>query len=260
MLNDWIKIAVLVYAGIVFIGKATDLMTRPYTNAEPTIAMYPGCELDPFEPEVDVPQAIVDGAWQEVENRTMYDKTRRVYRQLHYLNGERQEAPVFPGGDLHPDVGVCSDLIVRALRNADYDLQFLIYEDILRSPEAYQLEQRFNQLEPDPNIDHRRVSNQLIYLQRYAYHLPLEVDSLTIDEWQPGDIVIWDLDPMDAPPDHAGIVADSLVPGTNRPYIIQNNGRTQPVDCLPREHWQIVGHFRLPGPPDMPQLELLAAH
>ena len=44
----------------------------------------------------------------------------------------RNEEPVFPGGDVAPNIGVCSDLIVRALRAGGYDLQQLIHDDIIK--------------------------------------------------------------------------------------------------------------------------------
>ncbi len=205
----------------------------------------------PFDSTQAIRGAILAGAWHEVYNKTLYDKTQRGYRLLAY-DAERQPDQAVPGGDLPADVGICADLAVRALRAAGYDLQQLIYEDALANPSAYHFNERFGQNKPDLNIDHRRVSNQLIFLQRNAQSLTTTFDASTLADWLPGDIVIWDFDPADQPPDHVGIVADVMSADGARPLVIQNNGRTQPTDCLNRPTWKIVGHFRLTQwPPDL---------
>ena len=95
----------------------------------------------------------------------------------------------YPGGDVPKDRGACSDVVVRALRNAGVDLQQLIHEDMLRKNDAYP---HLNaSLEPDANIDHRRCQIQMRYFERHGVRLTNEVSPTTRDEWQPGDIVYW---------------------------------------------------------------------
>src|SRR5262249_21468367 len=43
----------------------------------------------------------------------------------------------FPMGDVPRNVGVCTDVIIRAVRNAGIDLQKALYDDILRARAAY---------------------------------------------------------------------------------------------------------------------------
>lgn len=212
-----------------------------------TFIMLPvNIDFEPLAPG-STAEMIELGAWEEVLNRTMYDTTRS-YRPLTYRTGKAMKQPVYPGGDIHPKWGVCADITVRSLRKAGFDLQKMIHEDIKFDKSAYELKRRYGQAHPDPNIDHRRVDNQLIFLQRYAQNLTTKVDSTTLAEWQPGDIVIWDEDPDDARVDHVGIISHRQFNRNGLPYVINNNGRTRLVDCLDR--WAIVGHFRWHDPGD----------
>ena len=43
----------------------------------------------------------------------------------------------YPGGDVPRTMGVCTDVIVRALRNAGIDLQKEVHQDIVQRPLAY---------------------------------------------------------------------------------------------------------------------------
>src|SRR6185436_7664707 len=55
----------------------------------------------------------------------------------------------FPMGDVPRDIGVCTDVIVRALRNAGLDLQVELQRDLRRAPRAYPMIRRAG----DANID-----------------------------------------------------------------------------------------------------------
>lgn len=128
---------------------------------------------------------------------------RQTYRALHY-----------PGGDVPRDEGVCSDVIVRALRNAGYDLQVLIHEDALASPRAYPGIAKL-----DSSIDHRRVRNLVPWFSRHWVSLPTDPSDASVP-WLPGDIVF--LDTLRGPePDHVGIVSDRETP-EGRPLVINS--------------------------------------
>ena len=43
----------------------------------------------------------------------------------------------YPGGDLPRNQGVCTDVVVRSLRHAGYDLQQLIHEDMTKNFSKY---------------------------------------------------------------------------------------------------------------------------
>jgi uncharacterized protein YijF (DUF1287 family) len=128
----------------------------------------------------------------------------------------------YPGGDMPTDEGVCSDVVVRALRNAGIDLQQAIFEDAGRAPAAYPAIVRRN-----PSIDHRRVRNLQPYLERHFRKVAL-------DALLPGDIVLLDTFPRRKGIEHIGIVSDRLG-GSGRPLIINawtEGYRTAEMDLL----------------------------
>jgi len=91
---------------------------------------------------------------------------------IHYDPAYRSLA--YPGGDVPADRGVCTDVIVRALRVARaIDLQQRVHEDIKAHWDAYSHQRRWGLARPDPNIDHRRVPNLMAFFRRAGYATPL---------------------------------------------------------------------------------------
>ncbi len=64
---------------------------------------------------------------------------------------------LIPGGDVPQERGVCSDVVIRALRSQKVDLQKLVHEDMAKNFAEYP--QKWKLKRPDSNIDHRRVPN-----------------------------------------------------------------------------------------------------
>lgn len=183
---------------------------------------------DPNDADGDrIPDAldILLGAKKAAANGAYY---RNTYRVLPY-----------PGGDLPRDEGVCTDVIIRSLRNAGMDLQQLVHEDILARPGAYPHVKR-----PDPSIDHRRVRTLLPYFSAHWESLPPDPRDKSVP-WLPGDICLLDTLPKPGP-DHIGIVSDTLG-GSGLPLLVNNwtdGYRTQAMDLL---DWVPVTHrFRAP--------------
>ena len=58
----------------------------------------------------------------------------------------------YPMGDVPEDLGVCTDVVIRAYRKLGIDLQQLIFTDMISNPHYYGDK-------PDKNISHRRVPN-----------------------------------------------------------------------------------------------------
>lgn len=172
---------------------------------------------------------ILLGARQEAVNKTSYDA---AYATISY-----------PGGDVPPDRGACTDVIVRAFRHAGLDLQQLIHEDMEKNFSLYP--QRWGLKCPDSNIDHRRVPNQAFFFTRHGMQLTLEVEG-HFDEWQWGDVVCWR---FANGRDHCGIISDRTK-SDGLPLVIHNAGQAKEEDCLLR--WEITGHFRYPAHPDTP--------
>ena len=164
------------------------------------------------------------GAKKLVQNRSRYHGS---YYRIGY-----------PGGDVPAQVGVCSDVIIRALRNAGYDLQKLMYLHIKQNRRSYRWIKQ-----PDRNIDHRRVRNMIVYFKRHYQVLHTRIDRRNRHQFLPGDIVFMDTLPRPGP-DHIGIISDTLGPG-GYPQVINNwttGYSTSVMDLLPGV--PVTHHFR----------------
>jgi uncharacterized protein YijF (DUF1287 family) len=107
----------------------------------------------------------------------------------------------YPNGDPPRDKGACVDVIVRAVRNAGIDLQSAMIEDERAAKSSYGLDH------VDPNIDHRRVKNAIVYFERHWQPHSAAVDDAH-DPLRPGDVVFLDTFPDRPGPDHVGIVSE----------------------------------------------------
>ena len=178
---------------------------------------------------------ILNGARKTLENGAEYDLTMGYYI-LKYEEGEYTGKKVYPNGDLDPGIGVCTDVIVRALRKADIiDLQEAIHEDLLENWSDYPT-WRWGLKKPDSNIDHRRVMNLEVWFSKYWQEIDYE-------NFEPGDIVVWDMN-QDGASDHIGIVTDKYEDGEL--CVIHNHpdpGYIAEEDKLHR--WKMTGHYRI---------------
>jgi uncharacterized protein YijF (DUF1287 family) len=117
----------------------------------------------------------------------------------------------YPNGDVLRTSGVCSDVLIRAARDAwGVDLQQRVHEDMARAFEAYPSRRAWGLTRPDANIDHRRVLNLETFLARQGARLPLPGARLlggdAFDAPQPGDVVTWRLAGGGRP--HLAVVVD----------------------------------------------------
>lgn len=141
----------------------------------------------------------------------------------------------YPGGDVPAERGVCTDVLIRAFRQAwGIDLQRVVHADMTRDFDAYP--DQWGLTAPDRNIDHRRVPNLRTLFARAGAELePVGNDYL------PGDIVSWRL-PGNQP--HIGIVSDRLGDDGVRPLILHNiGGGAQEEDMM--NAFPITGHYRI---------------
>jgi len=152
-------------------------------------------------------------------------------------DGSYFEIP-YPGGDVPDSVGVCTDVVIRAYRKLGTDLQREVHEDIEAAPDAYGRIVR-----PDPSIDHRRVANLCVFLQRRGASLPV---SSRASDYRSGDIVTW-LVPTTEPgrrESHIGIVVTPILPVLGRPLVCHHIAGRGPrtEDVLFAYH--MTGHYR----------------
>lgn len=141
----------------------------------------------------------------------------------------------FPGGDVPRSKGVCTDVVIRAYRDAfAIDLQEQVNRDMSAHFRAYP--RRWGLARPDRNIDHRRVPNLETFWTRQAARLPL---SQRGQDWQPGDLFT---SLVGGTLPHTGIVSDRVT-ATGVPLVIHNIGAgTQEEDMLFAH--RLTGHFR----------------
>src|SRR5215213_2951459 len=69
----------------------------------------------------------------------------------------------YPGGDVPPEVGVCTDEVIRSYRALGVDLQQLVHEDMKSNFSLYP--HKWGLKRPDTNIDHRRVPNLMVFFE-----------------------------------------------------------------------------------------------
>lgn len=141
----------------------------------------------------------------------------------------------YPNGDVPPDKGVCTDVIIRAYRKLGTDLQKEVHEDMKMNFASYP--HYWGLSNTDKNIDHRRVPNLMTFFKRHGTVLKITDNP---DDYQPGDIVCWNLGGGTT---HIGIVAQNKSTDGLRPLIVHNIGRGQVLeDCL--FDFEIIGHYR----------------
>lgn len=158
------------------------------------------------------------------------------------LEGARIDAynhPVYDGrywnlGYPPDNIGVCTDVIWRAFKHAGYNLRAMLDNDIEKYNKEY-----YKIKHPDTNIDFRRVGNLHLFFMKHAEVLTNDISKL--QEWQPGDIVVFGYDTV-----HIGIISNKR----NRkgePYVIHNSGqeeREEDILAIRNEIDPITGHFR----------------
>jgi uncharacterized protein len=164
--------------------------------------------------------SLSEAALGRIHHRVTYDGR---YTQMDY-----------PMGDVAPDKGVCTDVVVRSYRALGIDLQRRIHEDMEAEFSSYP--DHWGLSSTDQNIDHRRVPNIRRFLERQGAELAALKDPKT---YQPGDLVTWNLGTF-LP--HIGIVTDKIALGGN-PMIVHNIGRGPQLEDMLFDY-KITGHYR----------------
>jgi uncharacterized protein YijF (DUF1287 family) len=171
------------------------------------------------------PTNIVTAGRSQVGKTVRYDP---AYRTLNY-----------PSGDVPIESGVCTDVVIRALRaGPGIDLQQRVHEDMKQNFGQYPT--KWGLKKPDPNIDHRRVLNLQTYFKRSGWEIE---PTNGIRTFEAGDLVTC-IVPPNLP--HIMIVSDRSSP-TGRRLVLHNIGKgTQEEDRL--ADFRITGQYRMPNP------------
>ncbi len=174
---------ILIYQGIV--------EPKYYTNSDFDMELHIS-ETDFDNDGIDDYTDILLGARKDAENMPTYDGSS-----------------YYAGGYPPDDIGVCTDVIWRALMAAGYNLKDAVDEDIKNNLELYP------EVTPiiDTNIDFRRVKNLKVYMDRHLTILTNDI--YEIEKWQAGDIVIFG-------EEHIGIISDRRN-SKGIPYLIHNS-------------------------------------
>lgn len=141
----------------------------------------------------------------------------------------------YPGGDVPRVKGVCTDVVIRAYRDAfAIDLQRDVHQDMAGHFDSYP--KIWGLRGPDANIDHRRVPNLAAFWSRAGARLPLPTRP---DEWQPGDLFTMLI--ADRLP-HTGIISDRIS-AAGVPLVLHNIGAGTREEDLLLAH-RLTGRFR----------------
>lgn len=203
---------------------------KPLLTAERTKEAEPARDRD--KDGIPDPLDILIGAKKTVLNADAYTEKAQSYITLKY-----------PGGDVDRSMGVCTDVIIRSVRNAGLDLQKDLHEDILkRGKKAFPMIRKA----ADASIDQRRVGTLLPYFKKHWEQHTAKFDDPD-DPLRPGDIILMDTFPSRPGPDHIGIISDQL-DDNGLPLVINNwtNGTvTSEMDLL--SFVTVLYRFRLPS-------------
>ena len=165
--------------------------------------------------------AIARAARRQIGITLRYDP---AYRRLDY-----------PLGDVPSETGVCTDVVIRALRTGvGLDLQQLVHEDMRDNFSRYPSE--WGLRGPDRSIDHRRVPNLRTFFRRRRW----ELAGTTRSAYRAGALITCTL-PGNLP--HIMIASDRKGPSGN-PTVIHNIGRgAREEDRL--VEFPLTGHYRV---------------
>mgnify|MGYP003320815086 FL=1 len=142
----------------------------------------------------------------------------------------------YPGGDVPEDRGVCTDVVIRAMRKGKaMDLQQLVHEDMRSAFDQYP--KNWGLKKTDKNIDHRRVPNLRCYFKRQGFAVGKTGGR---QNFKPSDLVTC----LVGNRPHIMIVSDRVA-DEGTPLIIHNIGSgTKEEDRL--FQYELTCHYRLP--------------
>ena len=145
---------------------------------------------------------------------------------------------------------ISTDVISVVLNDNGYDLMELVYKDMTEHVDAYPMDKKGTKT-PDKKSDFRVVYFQQKFFQRNALELPIKFDPqdpTNLLQWQPGDIVYFEVDAENPGKDVGGMISNHKS-GKGIPLVIMitaDLGKVTEVDAL--STLKVSGHFRYPYP------------
>jgi uncharacterized protein YijF (DUF1287 family) len=206
------------YAHKEFLG-ARDEFTKQW------LLQYVGAPTASLSTQNSFYNKLADVAFEQTKEHVVYDPR---YVRIPY-----------PNGDVPRSTGVCADVVIRAYRALNIDLQQHVHEDISKNFNLYPKIWKLSA--PDSNIDHRRVPNLMVYFSRFGEKLTLSNNSA---DYNAGDLVTWI---VSGSLPHIGIVSNRRSADGTRLQIIHNIGAGPQLQDRLFE-WPITGHFRFTAP------------
>lgn len=180
------------------------------------------------------------------------EQKKIIFRALELLNENIEY-----GYQYYPETGyptdnkwISTDVVAMVLKDCGYDLMELIYKDMSEHKEAYPMDLKGSK-NLDKYMDFRQVYFQETFFKRYALELPSEYipgDETNNLQWQPGDVVFFEVDKDNPGKDVVGIIS-SHKNDRGVPLVImctKDLGKLSEVDVL--EEYKIKGHYRYPYP------------
>jgi uncharacterized protein YijF (DUF1287 family) len=191
---------------------------------------------DPYSPTEEPPPLIPEAPpltfEQELAQAALSRTMHRVRYDGRYLKID------YPMGDVPPEIGVCTDVVIRSYRELGIDLQQNVHEDIRRNFKRYPSRKRWGLRKPDANIDHRRVYNLQTFFERKGESLKVTKDP---QNYKPGDLVTWQVGPKMP---HIGVVLEMTSDEDPRRHLIAHNIGNGPVIEDMLFDFKITGHYR----------------
>lgn len=169
-------------------------------------------------------QALSTAAIERVSHRVTYDGSYKVIS--------------YPNGDVSADIGVCTDVVIRAYRKLHIDLQQDVHEEMLLDFPHFP--NHWGLSKPDTNIDHRRVPNLQALFSKRGIVLPVTSDP---NDYRVGDVVSWI---VNGKLPHIGIVVNRRSQDGKRYLIVHNIGAGPQIEDILFDY-PITGHYRYYG-------------
>ena len=223
MNNEYLrnKLIVLVLSVLIPYSLYGEELKKQNKSPEGTTSFVDSINVETFTDSIDVTlEDKLEGSRVET---VLEEANKWVYRKKPFYDPSYMVI-TYPSGDIPDSIGVCTDLIIRSFRVIGIDFQKDVH-DYLNS----------NNNKNDVNIDHRRCTNLIEYLDNSNLFLRLDPK----ESYKKGDLIFWVLDNGK---NHVGIVSDKKGKKNN---LVLHHLYENPSEDDSLDSWKIIRHYRL---------------